>query len=68
MGDNMALSARVDCGRSLVDIGALNESNIFIMVNLILVRNVGDDRNLMKIKSYNLGLVQTCFKIWISEM
>lgn len=30
------------------------------MVKRILVRNVGDDRNLMKIKSYNLGLVQTC--------
>lgn len=30
MGDYLAASARIDCGRSLVDVGALNESDIFI--------------------------------------
>lgn len=30
MGDNLAASATIDCGRSPVDAGALNESDIFL--------------------------------------
>ena len=30
IGGNLAASARIDCGRSLVGVGALNEPDIFI--------------------------------------
>lgn len=37
MGDGLAASARIDSGRSPVDAGALNESDMFyLMVNKIL--------------------------------